>query len=668
MEIQPTQQDGIGQLFCRVLDRYGSARHHDAFSGKHEVHQLFEALRGRIEASPAVQAAPSISVVSSYGKGNWATIPWVSLLDARETTTTQRGTYIVYLFREDGKGVWVKIGQGVTDVQNQFKGRAREVLAARSERLRAHVAALADEGFDLSGKSDLGTNHTKARMYEASTIASKFYPRDAMPSDAEILGDLEKLIGAYDTIIERRAEMEAHDKRIALVGTWGSVRADLERVAAFIKERGAWASPWSFPIKRLAAGQMRTPCTLFINAGGGQIAARAVVSAISEAPDASGMESPWPEITEEQFHGMSRFGPGVHEGIKTWLKLTEITPLVPFRANQLMPVEGLSAPTSILNQNTFGYVWDDVDVAVGDDDDSASVDELVPDEEAEPLDFDWLLRETLLPREQLEAMVAALSSSAPQVLLAGPPGTSKTWVAQRMARFLTAGRSGAVRTVQFHPSYTYESFIEGLRPRASTAGVQFELTPGVVMDVVNFMREKGQLNDPSRPFAIIIDEANRANLPRVLGELLFLFEYRNEAIALQYTKEFRLPSNLMFIGTMNTADRSIRSVDAALRRRFEVFELAPNSDALRSFFAETDLQGGDQLAAGLEALNAALTHDIDRHHTIGHSFLMKRDMSPRRLRDIWNRQIFPLIEEYFFDQPDLASSYTIERFWPTHGA
>jgi 5-methylcytosine-specific restriction protein B len=666
METQLTQQDGIGQLFCRVLDRYGNARHHDAFSGKHEVHQLFEALRERIEASPAVQAAPSISVVSSYGKGNWATIPWVSLLDARETTTTQRDTYIVYLFREDGKGVWVKIGQGVTDVQNQFKGKAREVLAARSERLRAHVAALADEGFDLSGKSDLGTNHSKARMYEASTIASKFYPREAMPSDAEILSDLEKLIGAYETIIERRAEVESHDKRIALVGTWGSVRADLDRVAAFIKDRGAWASPWSFPIKRLAANQLRTPFAFFVNAGGGQIVARAVVTAVAEAPDAGGMESPWPDITEERFLGMSRFGSGVHDGIKTWLKFTEITPVTPFRANQLMPVEGLSSPASVLNQMTFGYVWDDVSIAV--EEERVPGDDVVPDEEAEPLDFDWLLRETLLPREQLEAMVAALSSSGPQVLLVGPPGTSKTWVAQRIARFLTSGRPGAVRTVQFHPSYTYESFIEGLRPRASTAGVQFELTPGVVVDVVNSMREKGQLNDPSRPFAIIIDEANRANLPRVLGELLFLFEYRNEAIALQYTKEFRLPSNLMFIGTMNTADRSIRSVDAALRRRFEVFELAPNSDALRTFFAETDQQGGDQLAAGLDALNAALSHDIDRHHTIGHSFLMKRDMSPRRLRDIWNRQVFPLIEEYFFDQPDLASSYTIERFWPTYGA
>jgi 5-methylcytosine-specific restriction endonuclease McrBC GTP-binding regulatory subunit McrB len=189
--------------------------------------------------------------------------------------------------------------------------------------------------------------------------------------------------------------------------------------------------------------------------------------------------------------------------------------------------------------------------------------------------------------------------------------------------------------------------------------------PGAVLDMVDVMRKAGHLNDAKNPYVMILDEANRANLPRVLGELLFLFEYRNEAIRLQYSGEFRLPNNLLFIGTMNTADRSIRSIDAALRRRFDVFELGPDGAVLARYFERTK-QAVDGIAEGFNALNAALKNDVDRHHTIGHSFFMSEDLNPSQLRRVWRRRIQPLIEEYFFDQPDLANDYTFERFWPNN--
>src|SRR5207244_9018731 len=126
---------------------------------------------------------------------------------------------------------------------------------------------------------------------------------------------------------------------------------------------------------------------------------------------------------------------------------------------------------------------------------------------------------------------------------------------------------------------------------------------------------------------LIIDEMNRANLPKVLGELLYLFEYRHETIHLQYSPQFQLPLDLLFIGTMNTADRSIRSIDIALRRRFDVFELRPDSELLRRHYSE----GGRELliqkfVEGFDALNAALSLQLDRHHTIGHAFFMCQRM------------------------------------------
>jgi len=145
---------------------------------------------------------------------------------------------------------------------------------------------------------------------------------------------------------------------------------------------------------------------------------------------------------------------------------------------------------------------------------------------------------------------------------------------------------------------------------------------------------------------LIIDEMNRANLPRVLGELLYLFEYRKERIDLPYTPDFMLPEHFRIIGTMNTADRSIRSIDVALRRRFDVFDCPPDAGILFRYYerpGHTSSVNG--LIPGFEALNKKLTIDNDPHHTIGHTFFMNPEFTPAKLRLLWRRKLQPLIAE-----------------------
>src|SRR4029079_2292096 len=139
---------------------------------------------------------------------------------------------------------------------------------------------------------------------------------------------------------------------------------------------------------------------------------------------------------------------------------------------------------------------------------------------------------------------------------------------------------------------------------------------GILLKIAKSLSEVGG------DFYLIIDEMNRANLSRVFGELMYLFEYRDEPINLRYTPAFELPPNLKFIGTMNTADRSIRSIDIALRRRFDVFELKPDAGVLRRFFDKNPLSAPN-LISGFEKLNGKLDADLDRHHTIGHAFFMR---------------------------------------------
>lgn len=194
--------------------------------------------------------------------------------------------------------------------------------------------------------------------------------------------------------------------------------------------------------------------------------------------------------------------------------------------------------------------------------------------------MEWLIAQTGLARQTLEEMLDALRSSSPQIILAGPPGTGKTWVARALAHYLARGNEKNVRFVQFHPSYSYESFIEGLRPVSRGGSISFEVTKGLVLSCVTDMARLSAIDDHTQDHVIVIDEANRANLPKVLGELMFLFEYRQQPVRLQYSGDFSLPTNLRFIATMNTADRSIRSIDVALRRRFDVFELGPDPQIL----------------------------------------------------------------------------------------
>jgi 5-methylcytosine-specific restriction protein B len=210
--------------------------------------------------------------------------------------------------------------------------------------------------------------------------------------------------------------------------------------------------------------------------------------------------------------------------------------------------------------------------------------------------------------------------------------------------------------VQFHPSYSYEEFIEGLRPVVKDGGVQFERVDGIVLRTVRQMAGSEDL------WVLVIDEMNRANLPRVFGELMYAFEYREKPVDLQYSQGFALPKNLFFIGTMNTADRSIRSIDIALRRRFDVFECVPDRAVLERYYETRENQVAD-LADGMVTLNAKLKEKLDRHHTIGHTFFMANPMTRDLLARIWEHKIGPLIEEYFFDQPDVATEFAPRAFW-----
>lgn len=236
-----------------------------------------------------------------------------------------------------------------------------------------------------------------------------------------------------------------------------------------------------------------------------------------------------------------------------------------------------------------------------------------------------------------------------QVILYGSPGTGKTYIAEHIAKHLISSSDGLKELVQFHPAYAYEDFIQGIRPQSQEGELKYSLAPGRFREFCEKAESREGL------CVLIIDEINRANLAQVFGELMYLLEYRDKKIRLAGSSEpFSIPENVRIIGTMNTADRSIALVDHALRRRFAFIEIRPKYDVLRRYHEkkETGFQV-DGLIETLDRLNKAIA---DKHYEIGISFFLTENLA-EELEDIWQMEIEPYLEEYFYDQLEKVDEF-----------
>lgn len=247
-------------------------------------------------------------------------------------------------------------------------------------------------------------------------------------------------------------------------------------------------------------------------------------------------------------------------------------------------------------------------------------------------------------------------------ILYGAPGTGKTYStaqyalaiaedcyydslssedrASVMARYNALVTSGRVVFTTFHQNYGYEDFIQGIRPDTTAGNMSFKTVDGVFKAIAD-----KAMSDPDHDYIIIIDEINRANISKVFGELITLIEDDKrwgEVNAIDATlpsgEIFAVPNNLYILGTMNSADKSISLIDTALRRRFDFVEYEPKATLVKD----------KDLRFVLEKLNSGISTELGSTDLlIGHSYFMNKSIND--LCDIMNRNIIPLLYEYFFD-------------------
>lgn len=289
--------------------------------------------------------------------------------------------------------------------------------------------------------------------------------------------------------------------------------------------------------------------------------------------------------------------------------------------------------------------------------------DLVP---AAPYTRKEALKELFVGAAKLDDALAGLERKQ-NLILQGPPGTGKTFLARRLAWLLLGARDERrIELVQFHPSYSYEDFVQGFRPDGQGG---FRLTDGVLPEVCRRAAQQ-----PEQPFVLLIDEINRGHLNRIFGELLVLLEADKRgpqhALRLPYapaeSPRFFVPDNLYLIGTMNTADRSLAPLDYALRRRFAFVGMQPEfGEPLRQLLSQQGVPKViiARLLLRLNELNQAIADDpeLGPDFQLGHSYFCQPPRHPAQapawLNLILEQEIAPLLDDYWFDQPSQAAAH-----------
>jgi len=645
------------ELLKAILEKYPTARATTQFGGQHEIRSLFDKLKDEVSALDSVKSNTNLIVKYSYGKGNWAETSWLAILDKRETTTTQKGTYVVILFRSDGDGCHLKLGQGVTEIKELYGSGAAAVeeLQRRADGVRKMFPEMLNTAFDAYANTGNEQRASLTGLYEASTIYSKYYKREEIPSDAELTSDIGTLVNCYDKYLQQDISneelSETADRKI-----WAIALGEGGRLWNESYEKGIISIGWDqlgdlsayksqdevmAKLTEIRGVDGQTPsndslcCYQFVHE---MKAGDLVIAKIGRKKILGGGV-----VTSDYIYQPDR---REHKNIRQ----------VKWITSEKTELPGTGGPIKTLTEiSRYPEFREFVEAYVAE--------KTIPEKVfAEPYSYNDALKDLFLSKAQLENLVET-GNRKKNIILQGPPGVGKTFVSKRLAYLMMGEKDPSrVEFVQFHQSYSYEDFVQGWRPNSSGG---FDLKSGSFYEFCAKAR-----SDLSRPYVFIIDEINRGNLSKIFGELLMLIESDkrglDNAIKLTYSESeadrFSVPENVFIIGLMNTADRSLALVDYALRRRFAFFSLEPqlNSDK----FSEVITKAGgsvelvNKIRARIGALNQVIRNerrDLGPGFEIGHSYFcpaasIKSDAE--WYKNIISTEIKPLIEEYWFDSPE----------------
>tara|TARA_Y100001960_G_C14744779_1_gene865018 strand:+ start:156 stop:2168 length:2013 start_codon:yes stop_codon:yes gene_type:complete len=596
-------------------------------------------------------------------------IPWFAILNPKETTSTQMGIYIVGLFKADMSGLYLTLAQGAKLTGDCFgkKGRnklEKEVIDAIHD--LDIVQKLATNQFTLShlnSRNDLRATTGVGLSYGSGVSLYKYYSKNELPrTDNLFLNDINNLIEIYDEVLDAGISANITPSWIIGSGAKGKnwenfkkynfvslgydqydigdlndYRTKNEIKNAVLKNLDGQDNPsnailafhqFSHYIRKNIYKRLNKGHHLYVRNSGNNIVG---VGEVIE--------------NYKYYENFENLNAGKHIVKVKWLSLDRNYDMKKMYRKTLTNIRDLDLYKSL---QTF-YLGED----------SMSTDKAMQQNSYLDYSIDNLLKGTFFKQEIFQQYIDGLNHRK-NIIIQGPPGVGKTFIADRLAKFISQDEKNVTKIV-FHENYSYEEFIMGIRPNED--GV-FKLQKGIFYDICD-----DAYKNPDKKYVLVIDEINRANITKVFGELLVGIESdkrEKEKIKLAYNKkEFTIPSNIYIIGLMNTADRSIKVVDYALRRRFAFYTLSPDFGiGFREFLKDKNIESNyiNRIVDAMEAINTEIEeedYELGSGYCIGHSYFCPSETvedSEFWYKRIIDTQIKPLLQEYYFDNLDKANN------------
>ena len=634
----------ISSVFKDIFENY-QKDYEGPFDSSKTSYSLFKELDEHIKEM--VNSDDNLETHWSVGKGNWTQVPWFAVRDRRTKSSAQKGIGIVGLFKKDMSGLYLCIAQGTTQPLKDYgKKGGEEFLLEQAEKVRDIVKYLKDKQFKLDNEIDLKATGGVALTYKPSVCVHK-YMSAGYDFNGQFIEDLLDLVKAYKDVVAKNLDFTSEnnlkknhwviacginsnqwdnfkDNNLIAIG-WDSL-GDLSKFKSKqeIFEKLKDERSENDPDPRNDAlccydfvNSMKVNDIVFVKKGTSKLVAYGKIIG----------DYKYDENLSE------------YRNIRSveWINIKE---------NDIDPITG----KTLTNFNKYP---DTVEKYL----------KLMANDDNKDLEFNEL-KDTFFSEEFFNNIIDTLKVKK-NIILQGPPGTGKTFISKKIAERIT-GKKENIFSIQFHQSYSYEEFVVGYKPNSEG---NFALQKGSLIQVC----ERAKQNE-NENFVMFIDEINRANISKVFGELLSLIENDKRgpenAVKILYSENdinFYIPSNLYFICAMNTADRSLKMVDYALRRRFSFFEFKPEFDKpeFKNFLKDKNVNAKtiDRIVNNISKVNQQISDDnfeLGDGYCIGHSYFCPKGNSSDSFGDQWYEQIIeyeikPLINEYYFDKPDQAA-------------
>tara|TARA_B100000161_G_scaffold243502_1_gene197195 strand:- start:461 stop:2398 length:1938 start_codon:yes stop_codon:yes gene_type:complete len=634
----------ISSVFKDIFENY-QKDYEGPFDSSKTSYSLFKELDEHIKEM--VNSDDNLETHWSVGKGNWTQVPWFAVRDRRTKSSAQKGIGIVGLFKKDMSGLYLCIAQGTTQPLKDYgKKGGEEFLLEQAEKVRDIVKYLKDKQFKLDNEIDLKATGGVALTYKPSVCVHK-YMSAGYDFNGQFIEDLLDLVKAYKDVVAKNLDFTSEnnlkknhwviacginsnqwdnfkDNNLIAIG-WDSL-GDLSKFKSKqeIFEKLKDERSENDPDPRNDAlccydfvNSMKVNDIVFVKKGTSKLVAYGKIIG----------DYKYDENLSE------------YRNIRSveWINIKE---------NDIDPITG----KTLTNFNKYP---DTVEKYL----------KLMANDNNKDLEFNEL-KDTFFSEEFFNNIIDTLKVKK-NIILQGPPGTGKTFISKKIAERIT-GKKENIFSIQFHQSYSYEEFVVGYKPNSEG---NFALQKGSLIQVC----ERAKQNE-NENFVMFIDEINRANISKVFGELLSLIENDKRgpenAVKILYSENdinFYIPSNLYFVCAMNTADRSLKMVDYALRRRFSFFEFKPEFDKpeFKNFLKDKNVNAKtiDRIVNNISKVNQQISDDnfeLGDGYCIGHSYFCPKGNSSDSFGDQWYEQIIeyeikPLINEYYFDKPDQAA-------------